>query len=103
MLTASPSYLVKLTCMHARNEDGETVLHVVAKCKVPNGYRFKGRSKTSFELLLGKGLDPLAENKGGRSSLEDGGYRHTKMLKGWCWGSWQEPAFYVSFFFLVGW
>lgn len=57
--------------IHARNEDGETALHVIARSTEEDRFYSKGdHDKTLFKFLIGKGLDPLAEDKRGRSSLD---------------------------------
>ncbi|RFU29562.1 hypothetical protein B7463_g6755, partial [Scytalidium lignicola] len=52
--------------VHVRNNDGETALHVIAR-------REKGTGEIDqklFEFMVAKGLDPLAEDRRGRSSLD---------------------------------
>lgn len=57
------------TDVSARNADGETALHVIARRdnKWPTQ---PGHDRTSFEFMVSKGLDPLAEDAKGRSSLD---------------------------------
>jgi ankyrin repeat protein len=57
--------------IHARNKDGETALHVVPRRDDGNHpHNGEDHDKTLFEFLIGKGLDPLAEDNRGRSSLD---------------------------------
>lgn len=53
--------------VHARNRDGETALHIIAKRE--KGY-YEKYDRDLFELVVGQGLDPLAEDGKGRSSLD---------------------------------
>jgi ankyrin repeat protein len=58
------------TDFHARNADGETALHVIAR-REKNSFTKVGHDKALFELFaVDKGLDPLAEDGSGRSSLD---------------------------------
>jgi ankyrin repeat protein len=52
--------------VHARNDEGETALHVIARREKGNG----DLERRLFEFMVGKGLDPLAEDGKGRSSLD---------------------------------
>jgi ankyrin repeat protein len=51
--------------VQARNRDGETALHVIAR-RERGGEVDRGL----FEFMVGKGLDPLVEDGRGRSSLD---------------------------------
>jgi ankyrin repeat protein len=51
--------------VHARNNDGETALHIIAK-KEGEGVT----DRKLFEFMVAKGLDPLVEDAKGRSSLD---------------------------------
>ena len=53
----------------ARNKDGETALHVVARRQTADHTKPKHDSRL-FDVILGKGIDPLIEDKKGRSSLD---------------------------------
>lgn len=62
--------------VHARNNNGETVLHVIAR-KKKTSEEISSREKDTgkidrklFEFMAAKGLDPLAEDRRGRSSLD---------------------------------
>ena len=53
--------------LNARNTNGETALHAIAKRSVT--YTKPMHDDKLFEFMVGKGLDPLLEDKMGRSSL----------------------------------
>ncbi|KAL6411649.1 Ankyrin-3 [Ilyonectria robusta] len=53
----------------AVNTQGETALHVITR-RESNYYTKPGYDKALFEAMLGKGLDPLQEDKKGRSALD---------------------------------
>ena len=52
--------------LNARNSDGETAMHVIARREKT----YKLHDSKLFEFVVGKGLDPLIEDKRGRSSLD---------------------------------
>ncbi|CAM1510896.1 Fc.00g084090.m01.CDS01 [Cosmosporella sp. VM-42] len=53
----------------AVNHEGETALHVITQRG--KSYHSKGgHDKALFEAMMGKGLDPLQEDAGGRSALD---------------------------------
>lgn len=57
--------------LHAQNEEGETALHIVAKREV--GYHRGPKpmhDRMLFEYLVTRGVDPLTEDKKGRSALD---------------------------------
>lgn len=54
---------------HGRNYDGETALHVIARREVTCHTKSK-HDRRLFEFIVGNGLDPLIEDKKGRSSLD---------------------------------
>lgn len=61
--------------IHARNGDGETALHIVAQRPEEyihrrSSYTKENHDKKLFGYLMAKGLDPLAEDNRGRSSLD---------------------------------
>ncbi len=62
--------------MHARNHDGETALHVIARRDTASFvYTRDGKeaveiNRKLFEFIVAKGLDPLKEDARGRSSLD---------------------------------
>lgn len=53
----------------AVNTQGEIALHVITR-RESNYYTKPGYDKALFESMLGKGLDPLQEDKKGRSALD---------------------------------
>jgi ankyrin repeat protein len=53
----------------AVNYEGETMLHVTARRKVGYG-QVEGHDKKVFVALVAKGLDPLREDRKGRSALD---------------------------------
>jgi ankyrin repeat protein len=53
----------------ARNEDGETALHVIARRESPF-HTQPAHDRGLFAFMVGKGVDPLAEDGRGRSSLD---------------------------------
>lgn len=53
----------------AVNDDGETALHMVARRKQTQ-FLGQGRDRELFEAMMGKGVDPLAEDARGRSALD---------------------------------
>lgn len=53
----------------AINTEGETALHAITR-RESNYYTKPGYDKALFEAMLGKGLDPLQEDKKGRSALD---------------------------------
>ena len=55
--------------VHARNADGESALHVVAR-REGTYHTTKEHERKLFEFMVAKGLDPLAEDARGRSSLD---------------------------------
>jgi ankyrin repeat protein len=55
--------------LHVQNDAGETVLHILAKWKATHPM-FPSGDLTSFQLMLHKGVDPLAGDLQGRSSLD---------------------------------
>lgn len=55
----------------AANKEGETALHVIAKREKEIYYDGrKDHGKELFELMMGKGVDPLTEDAKGRSALD---------------------------------
>lgn len=55
--------------MHARDNDGETVLHVIAR-KEDAWNREGTLDRELFEFFVKRGLDPLMEDGRGRSALD---------------------------------
>lgn len=53
----------------AANHDGETALHVIAR-RVKANFTQPGHDKALFQMMMGKGLDPLKEDARGRSALD---------------------------------
>ena len=62
----------------ALNADGETALHIIARREKTSNVNHE---RKLFEFMVGKGLDPLIEDRKGRSSLDiAAAYDHKEIL-----------------------